>query len=156
MIKISVDKILDESFCCGIPGIRSVHFYILMISCSWIDSMENSFTSYENGISIFACWNLLLNNFNFSVLVVWYRFWGKASVKVCVYGWTNGELCCLAVEKNCRSSITVFTTISTSCEMNDVTPSINNLLWEDLKWDVPCWSKRWYHFYQVISCNLEA
>ena len=145
VIKISVDNIFDESLCCGMPSIWLIHFNILKISCSWVDHIENSFTCYDNWKSVFVCWNLSLNDFNFSILVAWNSLRSVTLVEVGVNCRTNCQLCRLAVEQNMRGSPAVFSIVSTDCEMKNITPTVNDLLWKDLKRDVPCWSKRWYH-----------
>ena len=156
MFKVPVDKILDKSIRSSMPRIWSENLYIWEKSCSSIDGTEYSFTSNKNRISIIISWDLLLNDFNFSELVLLKTSRVETSVRISIYGRAYVESCCLTVEPYSWDSLTISTMVSTSREMDDVTPSADGALWKDFEWYVPCWSKRWNHFYQMVLLQIRS
>ena len=156
VFKVAVDKILDKSIGSRMPRIWSKDLYIWEKSRSCIDDSKYSFTSNRNWISISIIPKLILNDFNFSIFMQLQAFRVETSVSIPTNGRAYVKSCGLSVEPDSWDSLTNFAFVSTSCEMNNITPPINNALWKYLERDVPCWSKRWYHILQMVLCQFRT
>ena len=143
MIKIAVKEILDFCFWSSIPWIRLIDSYILVKLCFCVKSMKNSFAFNPDDEQINVCQHLILDNLDFCVSIPRKTSGIEASVNISTDWRAYMKSSSSAEEPYSWKTISILVLVSTSREMDDVTPSIDDALWKDLKWYVPCRGNVW-------------
>ena len=143
MKKITVEEIFDSCIWGNIPWVWLIYSHILIKLCFRVNSLKNPSAWNPDDVYINACRQLILDDLDFRKSIPWKALRIVAYVIISTDWRAYMEPSCSTEKPYSRETVTILTLVSTSCKMDDITQSFDDIFWKNLKRDVPCRSNVW-------------